>query len=48
MHGFGPPIALHIDGPFYAGIGFCSHLPDESDTCVPFNVVLDNAAGRVR
>jgi NADPH2:quinone reductase len=26
MHQFGPPIKLNIDGPFYAGIGFCSHL----------------------
>jgi hypothetical protein len=42
MHQFGPPIRLHIDGPFYVGIGFCSHLPDQSDT-----VVLENAAGQV-
>jgi hypothetical protein len=48
MHQFGPPIHLHIDGPFYAGIGFCSHLPDKSDTAVLANVVLENAAGKVR
>ena len=48
MHQFGPPIALHIDGPFYAGIGFCSHLPTTSDTAVLSNVVLENAAGKVR
>ncbi len=47
MHPFGPPIRLHIDGPFYAGIGFCSHLPDESDTAVLSNVVLENSAGKV-
>lgn len=47
MHEFGPPIALHIYGPFYAGIGFCSHLLDKSDTAVLSNVALDNAAGRV-
>lgn len=47
MHPFGPPINLHIDGPFYAGIGFCSHQPDKSDTAVLSNVVLENAAGRV-
>jgi len=47
MHQFGPPIQLHIDGPFYAGIGFCSHLPDKSDTAVLSNVVLENSAGRV-
>ncbi len=48
MHQFGPPIHLHIDGPFYAGIGFCSHLPEKSDTAVLANVVLENAAGKVR
>jgi hypothetical protein len=48
MHQFGPPIHLHIDGPFYVGIGFCSHLPDKSDTAVFSNVVLKNSAGKVR
>jgi hypothetical protein len=48
MHQFGPPINLHIDGPFYAGIGFCSHLPDKSDTAVLSDVVLENAAGKVK
>jgi hypothetical protein len=47
MHQFGPPIELHIDGPFYVGIGFCSHLPDKSDTAVLSNVVLENSAGQV-
>jgi hypothetical protein len=47
MHQFGPPIHLHLDGPFYAGIGFCSHLPDKSDTAVLSNVVLKNSAGKV-
>jgi hypothetical protein len=47
MHQFGPPINLHIDGPFYAGIGFCSHLTDKSDTAVLSDVVLENAAGKV-
>jgi hypothetical protein len=47
MHQFGPPINLHIDGPFYVGIGFCSHLPDKSDTAVLSNVVLENSAGKV-
>src|SRR5580692_8571576 len=28
MSQFGPPVRLHLDGPFYVGIGFCSHLPD--------------------
>jgi hypothetical protein len=47
MHQFGPPIQLHIDGPFYVGIGFCSHLPDKSDTAVLSNVVLENSAGKI-
>jgi hypothetical protein len=48
MHQFGAPIQLHMDGPFYVGIGFCSHLPDKADTAVLSNVVLVNAAGEVR
>src|SRR3984957_1405110 len=48
MHQFGPPISLHIDGPFYVGIGFCSHLPDKSDSAVLSNVVLENSAGKIR
>jgi hypothetical protein len=48
LHQFGPPITLHFDEPFYVGIGFCSHLPDKSDTAVLSNVVLENAAGKVQ
>jgi hypothetical protein len=48
MHQFGPPIDLHIDAPFYVGIGFCSHLPATSDTAVLSNVLLENSAGEVR
>jgi hypothetical protein len=47
MHQFGPPINLHFDGPFYVGIGFCSHLPDKSDTAMFSNVILENSAGKV-
>ena len=47
MHQFGPPIHLHLDAPFYVGIGFCSHLPDKVDTAVLSNVVLVNKAGAV-
>jgi hypothetical protein len=47
MHQFGPPIDLHLDAPFYVGIGFCSHLPDKSDTAVLSNVVLESSAGKV-
>jgi hypothetical protein len=48
LHQFGPPMTLHFDEPFYVGIGFCSHLPDKSDTAVLSNVVLENAAGKVQ
>jgi hypothetical protein len=48
LHPFGPPIHLHFDGPYYVGIGFCSHLPDKSDTAVFSDVVLKHRAGKVR
>ena len=48
MHQFGPPIELHMDGPFYVGIGFCSHYPVTVDTGVFSDVVLKNAAGKVQ
>ncbi len=47
MHQFGPPIQLHFDGPFYVGIGFCSHLPATLDTAVLTDVVLENSAGKL-
>jgi hypothetical protein len=40
MHQVGTSANLHLDGPFYVGIGFCSHVPDKSDTAVLSNVVL--------
>ncbi len=48
MHQLGDPIQLHLDAPFYVGIGFCSHLPATADTGVLSNVVLENAAGKVK
>lgn len=45
---YGPPITVPFDGPFYVGIGFCSHLPVTTDTAVLSNVVLENVAGKVR
>jgi hypothetical protein len=48
MHQEGPSVTLPIEGPFYVGIGFCSHLPDKSDTAVLSNVLLENASGQVR
>jgi hypothetical protein len=47
MHQFGPPIHIHLEEPFYVGIGFCSHLPVTLDTAVLSNVVLENSAGKV-
>ena len=47
MHQAGPATELHLDGPFYVGIGFCSHLPDKSDSTVLSNVVLANSAGKI-
>ncbi len=48
MHQFGPPIHLHFDGPFYVGIGFCSHYPVTVDTGVVSNLVLENSAGKMQ
>jgi hypothetical protein len=48
MHQVGDPVQLHIDAPFYVGIGFCSHLPATTDTAVFSNVVLENTAGMLR
>lgn len=47
MHQIGDPIQLSLTGPFYVGIGFCSHLPAKTDTAVLSNVVLENAAGKL-
>jgi hypothetical protein len=48
MHPVGDIATLHLDGPFYVGIGFCSHVPDKSDTAVLSNVVIENSAGKIR
>ena len=48
MHPEGAPVTLHIEGPFYAGIGFVSHLPATLSSAKLSNVVLENRAGRVR
>lgn len=47
MHQFGPPITLHLEGSFYAGIGFCSHQPVTSETGVLSNVVFKHSAGKM-
>lgn len=48
MHQLGPPVTLHFDGPFYVGIGFCSHQPVTVDTAVFSKVALANEAGKVQ
>lgn len=48
MKAVGQPFTLKFDAPFYVGIGFTSHLPVTSDTGVVGNVVLENAAGKVK
>ena len=48
MSQLGPPIHMHFDGPFYVGLGFCSHLPIKPDTAVFSNVVIENSAGKVQ
>ena len=48
LHQFGAPIELHLEEPFYVGIGFCSHLPDKADTALLSNLLFTNTAGEVR
>jgi hypothetical protein len=48
LHQFGEPVKLHIDAPFYVGIGFCSHQPGKADTTILSNVVLENAADKIK
>jgi hypothetical protein len=48
MHQYGAPIRLHLDAPFYVGIGFTSHLPGVAEVATLSNVVVENKAGRVR
>jgi hypothetical protein len=48
MHRVGEPMVLHLDGPFYVGIGFCSHLPATVDVATLGRVVFANSAGSVR
>ncbi len=47
LHQFGPPVQTHFQGPFYVGIGFCSHLPAQVSTGTFSNVILKNQAGAV-
>ena len=48
MKQYGEPLNLHLDEPFYVGIGLCSHIPDQTTTALLSNVVLENTAGKVK
>ncbi|HEY1793243.1 MAG TPA: hypothetical protein VGG34_10015 [Opitutaceae bacterium] len=48
LHRIGTPLHLHFSGPYYIGVGFCSHKPATSDTAVVSDIVLENKAGAVR
>ena len=48
MQQVGESVQLSMEGPFYVGIGFSSHLPDKVDTAILSNVVMENTAGKVR
>lgn len=48
LHAEGVPITFKTSGPFYAGLGFTSHLPANVLTAKVSDVVVENAAGKVR
>jgi len=48
LHPEGAPIVFKTSGPFYAGTGFTSHLPANVLTAKVADVVVENAAGKVR
>ena len=48
IHPEGGPITFKTNGPFYVGIGFTSHLPANVLTAKVGDVVMENAAGKIR
>ncbi|HKQ10514.1 MAG TPA: hypothetical protein VJS85_04940 [Rhizomicrobium sp.] len=48
IHPEGAPITFKTTGPFYAGIGFTSHLPANVLTAKVRDVVMENREGRIR
>ena len=48
MHQVGTLAELHLEGPFYVGLGFCSHLPVTADTAILSKVVLENEPGKTQ
>jgi hypothetical protein len=48
MHPEGAPVTFKTSGPFYVGVGFTSHLAANVLTAKVGDVVVENAAGRIR
>lgn len=48
IHPEGAPVTFKTDGPFYVGVGFTSHLPANVLTAKVADVVVENAAGKIR
>jgi len=48
MKQLGDTMHLNLKEPFYVGVGFCSHQPDVVKSCMISNVLLENAAGKVK
>jgi len=48
LHAEGAPVTFKTNGPFYVGVGFTSHLPANVLTAKVGDVVVENAAGKVR
>jgi hypothetical protein len=48
MHPVGETVTLPFEGPFYIGVGFCSHLPVTADSTLLTDVVLENSAEKIR
>jgi hypothetical protein len=48
LHAEGAPVTFKTNGPFYAGVGFTSHLAANVLTAKVSDVVVENRAGAVR
>jgi hypothetical protein len=48
IHAEGGPVTFKTNGPFYVGVGFTSHLPANVLTAKVSDVVVENAAGKIR
>jgi hypothetical protein len=48
IHPQGAPVSFKTKGPFYVGVGFTSHLAASVLTATVADVVVENAAGKIR